>query len=39
MATPIEFVESQWTKWQEENPTYSPKNKTLPDRFKITTKN
>ena len=20
MATPIEFVESQWTKWQEENP-------------------
>ena len=21
MATPIEFVESQWTKWQEENPT------------------
>ena len=21
MATPIEFVEAQWTKWQEENPT------------------
>ena len=20
MATPIEFVEQQWTKWQEENP-------------------
>jgi len=20
MATPIEFVESQWEKWQEENP-------------------
>ena len=23
MATPIEFVEAQWTKWQEENPTSS----------------
>ena len=23
MATPIEFVESQWTKWQEENPPSS----------------